>query len=101
MVFDDQDRGSYELIGVPYIYDVHSVICCIYLLGVQSPKKWLVRGLVKFLLAVPQLLCLALSGSFLTMFCKPFFRALYHLAINITFPFIFGDMGYLEPPPPP
>ena len=43
---------------------------------IQRSKKWLVRGLVKFVPAVAYLLWLALPGSFLNMFCKPFFRAL-------------------------
>ena len=44
---------------------------------IQSPKKWLVRGLVKFIPAVARLVCPNLLRSFLTMFRKPFFRALY------------------------
>ena len=45
-------------------------------LSVQSLKKWLVRGLAKFIPAVTGLVCPNLLGSFLTLFCKPFFRAL-------------------------
>ena len=39
----------------------------------QRPIKWLEHGLVKFLPAFPWLFCLALPGSFLNVFCKPFF----------------------------
>ena len=48
---------------------------------VHRPKKWLVCGFVKFLPAILWLCCLALPGSFLNMFCTPFFRALYKLHI--------------------
>ena len=52
----------------------------IYKMVCTEPKKWLVRGLVKFFPAIPSLFCLALPASFLNMLCKSFFGgALYFL----------------------
>ena len=66
---------------------------------IQRPKKWPVCGLVKFLPALPWLFCLALPGSFLNMFCKPFFRARQISADkhSVTVDFMRAiKMGYLK-----
>ena len=76
-IYADDDRWCRWWL---WSFDPSSIILCsrcvLQFQHRTEVKKWLVRGLVKFLLAVPWLCCLALPGSFLNVFYKPFFRAL-------------------------
>ena len=68
MICELDKTSRYIVQGDPYGRGVVFVDCSVevmffyYMKLVQRPKKWLVRGLVKFVTAVARLVCLNLLG---------------------------------------